>query len=59
MYKLLISLLPIIVLVGLWFMLYSAIKPTISTLDCSVAEISVDTPANVKEECRKKKSGRI
>ena len=60
MSKLLIIVIPIGFVVAIWFMIYSVIpKHAIIGIDCTIAEISPDIPVKVKEECRKKKSGRI
>jgi hypothetical protein len=43
---------------GLYFIM-SQPKHGVVVYDCSIAEISPDFPPKVREECRKKTSGRI
>jgi hypothetical protein len=47
-------------MVGLWVLMF-ALMPKHGTIiyDCRIAEISPDFPIQVKEECRKRNSGRI
>lgn len=60
MSKHLIGISAIIIVVGLWGLVIS-LMPKHGTVryDCSVAEISPDYPIQVKEQCRKLRSGRI
>ena len=60
MFKLLVPASMVGFVVGLWVLMF-ALMPTHGTVkyDCSIAEISPDYPTQVKEQCRKLRSGRI
>ena len=46
--------------VGLWTVVLMSIpKHGVIRYDCRIAEISPDFPIEVREECRKRNSGRI
>lgn len=46
------------ILLGLYFIM-NLPKKTVQVIDCSLVEISPDFTAEIKEACRKARSGRI
>jgi hypothetical protein len=53
-------LLPILFVVAIWVIVLTAMpRHGVIRYDCSIAEISPDFPPDVRNECRKKNSGRI
>jgi hypothetical protein len=60
MSKLLIIVIPIALVVGIWVLLLNYIpRHGVQVINCSISEISPDFTNEMREACRKARSGRI